>query len=91
MRPRLRQGRIVARRSLLLARHECGLPCVVWCQARPSLRVSVRAISGTGGEDEDDDDDCDDSEDELALQGDAEAVLDAHWNSGLKETDWNTP
>ena len=41
-------------------------------------------------EDEDGDDDGDCSEDEVALQGGAEAVLDAEWSCGLTETDWHT-
>ena len=29
-------------------RQRSGLPCVVWCQARPTFRASVRAICGSG-------------------------------------------
>ena len=46
--PRLRQSRLVALRPQCLARQLSGLPCVVWCQARPTIRASVRAICGSG-------------------------------------------
>ena len=48
LRPRLRRGRLVALRPQCLARQLSGLPCVVWCQARPTFRASVRAICGSG-------------------------------------------
>ena len=47
--PRVRRGRFGALHSQCLARQLSGLLCVVWCQARPTFRASVRAICGSGG------------------------------------------
>ena len=59
--------------------------------ALPDCPALQRQQGGCNGEDEDGDDDGDGSEDEVALQGDTEAVPDAAWSSGLTETDWHTP
>ena len=58
--------------------------------ALPDCPALQRQQGGCNGEDENGDDDGDGSEDEVALQGDAEAVPDADWSSGLTETDWHT-
>ena len=58
--------------------------------ALPGCPALQRQQGGSDGEDEDGDDDGDGNEDEVALQGDAEAVLDADWSSVLTETDWHT-
>ena len=64
MQPRLRRGRLAALRQQCLARQLSRLPC-------PALQSQQ---GGCNGEDEDGDDDGDGSEDEVALQGDTEAV-----------------
>ena len=48
LRPRLRRGRLVALRPQCRARSLSGLLCVVWCQARPTFRASVRDTCGSG-------------------------------------------
>ena len=58
--------------------------------ALPDCPALQRQQGGCNGEDEDGDDDGDGSEDEVALQGDAEAVPDADWSRGVTETDWHT-
>ena len=58
--------------------------------ALPDCPALQRQQGGCNGEDEDGDDDGDGSEDEVALQGDAEAVPDADWSSRPTETDWHT-
>ena len=44
----LRRGRFVALRPQCFVRQLSGLACVVWCQARPTFRASVRTICGSG-------------------------------------------
>ena len=65
--------------------------------SRPSAAAALtecpalqRQQGGCHGEDWDCGDDGDGSEDEAALQGDAEGVPDADWSSGLTKTDWHT-
>ena len=53
--------------------------------ASPDCPAPQRQQGGCNGED-----DGDGSEDEVALQGDTEAVPDSNWSSGLTETDWHT-